>query len=206
MQLVVDYLVIHEGWERVRASVEDEVRQERLNSAIQELRNEQSARRARLAYCTINLPSHPCFFFNCQHISHACGNIVKQTRLKGNGGLMESVENLKLLKVQKDEKSKKEQKSKFEEDKDSSPEQPSSPREQQISDEQQIPVSERLYAVYTAAKEWLVPKVQKCCMFIVAKIVKIMEYLAEKHLENGNLISPLTQYNYIQSNNTCFAL
>lgn len=111
---------------------------------------------------------------------------MKQTRLKSNGTLFESVENLKLLKVQQDE-----QKNKHKDVKTGnlSPEPPSSPRELEDSDEQQMPetVSARLHALYTAAKEWLMPQVQKYCMLVVSKIVKFMEFLAEKHLENGNL-------------------
>lgn len=52
MQLVVDYLMIREGWERIRAVVEDEVRQEELQKALDLLRKEQIARKNRFAYCT----------------------------------------------------------------------------------------------------------------------------------------------------------
>lgn len=50
MNLVVDYLLIREGWERVRAQAEDEVRQEELQKALDLLRKEQTARKTRLAH------------------------------------------------------------------------------------------------------------------------------------------------------------
>jgi hypothetical protein len=58
MNLVIDYLLIREGWERVRAQAEDEVRQEELQKALDLLRQEQTARKTRLAHCTTNSHHH----------------------------------------------------------------------------------------------------------------------------------------------------
>jgi len=53
MEMIVDYLRIREGWERARAQAEDEVRQDQLQKALDDLREEQNARKARLGYRTI---------------------------------------------------------------------------------------------------------------------------------------------------------
>jgi hypothetical protein len=58
MNLVVDYLLIREGWERVRAQAEDEVRQEELQKALDLLRKEQTARKTRLAHRTQHTHTH----------------------------------------------------------------------------------------------------------------------------------------------------
>jgi hypothetical protein len=86
MEMVVDYLLIREGWERVRAQAEDEVRQEELQAALDLLRREQTARKTRLAHRTLPLPhslsrtrahTRSLFKFLC---FWECA--VKQTRLR----------------------------------------------------------------------------------------------------------------------------
>jgi gamma-glutamyl:cysteine ligase YbdK (ATP-grasp superfamily) len=68
MNLVVDYLLIREGWERVRAQAEDEVRQEELQKALDLLRKEQTARKTRLAHRThAHTAAHTTTHAHCSH-------------------------------------------------------------------------------------------------------------------------------------------